>query len=92
MTRLTEPLHAPMPDVNDDASLLGVVRIHGESEETYRARVAYALAVQMEKPITSRMLLNCAYWALRARLEATGYTVGSLCSYRGSMSALVEKN
>lgn len=62
MTRDLEILHEPLRDLQDDAQLLGVVRQDNEPEECFRTRCAYAMTVQLGRPVTGRMLLRMALW------------------------------
>ena len=70
MCAITEPLKAPMAEVNNTASLLGVFRYPEEEEDTYRTRVAYAMMLHVRKcdgvSVSQRILDAVKNWEEKA--------------------------
>lgn len=62
-----------MPEVNNTASLLKVTRYPGETEDTFRTRVAYAMQARLmreegQEP-SARILERMENWELKAKAE-----------------------
>jgi hypothetical protein len=47
--RVTEILHEPLKEVDNEGALLKMKRLNGESEETWRTRVAYKMMQHIYK-------------------------------------------
>jgi hypothetical protein len=69
----------PMDAVTDTAENLHVKRLRGESEDTFRHRVAYALQIRMyqddEKEVPVKVTERAAEYEMKATLENKGVVV-----------------
>lgn len=71
--RITEILKQPLKEVNNTASLLGVQRYEGETEDTWRTRVAYKMQEKIYKAegriLSPKILERIKNWELKALAE-----------------------
>lgn len=71
--RILEILREPFREVVEDGEFLGVGRFPGETEETYRTRVAYAmqerLLVADGQEVSARIRERMKQWEAKAQSE-----------------------
>lgn len=75
--RVVECFKEPIKEVENTGELLGFPRLEGETEATFRTRIAYEMQLRLNemeaKPIPEKVVLRSVYWFQKAIFESKGF-------------------